>query len=93
MIVGVMKVDLAIFDAQSLKDKRQVIQSVKHRLRDKFNVSVSEVAYGNSPKRCQLGIALVCDESRVIHAQLDKMVELFRHTPGLTLVDYQRELL
>ncbi len=93
MIVGVMKVDVALFDAQSLKDKRRVLQSFKQRVRDKFNVSISEVAHGDSPKRSQIGIALVCDESRVVHAQLDKIVEMFRHTPGLTLVDYQRELL
>jgi uncharacterized protein YlxP (DUF503 family) len=93
MIVGVMKVDLAVFDARSLKDKRRVIQSVKQRLRDRFNVSVAEVDYGDLTQRCLLGIALVCDESRAVHAQLDKMVELLRHTAGLSLLNYERELL
>lgn len=93
MIVGVLTVDVAIFGAQSLKDKRRVIAGLKDRVRRRFNVSVTEVDYLDRPQRCRLGVALVCTESRVIHAQLDKLVELVRHTNGLSLLDYSRELL
>ena len=43
MIVGLCTVELFIPDGHSLKDKRRVLQSVKTRVRDKFNVSVAEV--------------------------------------------------
>ena len=92
MIVGVLTVDLAVFEAQTLKDKRRVVQSLKQRLRDRFNVSVAETDYTNTPKRCQLGVALVSQEARLIHAQLDKIVDLVRSARGLSLVDYRREL-
>ncbi len=84
---------MAIFDAQTLKDKRRVIQGLKQRLRDRFNVSVAETAYGDAPKRCRLGVAIISQESRFIHSQLDKVVELVRRTAGLSLLDYKRELL
>ena len=93
MIVGVLTVELAIFEAQTLKDKRRVIAGLKQRMRDRFNVSVAEVAYRDAPKRCRLGVALVSQESRSIHAQLDKVIELVRRTGGLSLLDYTRELL
>ena len=93
MIIGVLEVELAIFDAQTLKDKRRVIQGLKQRLRDRFNVSVAEIAYGDAPKRCRLGVAIISQESRLIHSQLDKVVELVRRTAGLSLLDYRRELL
>lgn len=93
MLIGVLRVDVTIFEAQSLKDKRQVLQGLKQRMRDRFNVSVTEVEFGDSPKRSQLGVALVSTDSRALHAQLDKIVELFRHTAGLQLVDYNREIL
>jgi len=32
-------------DAHSLKDKRHVVQSLKDRLRHKFNVAVAEIDY------------------------------------------------
>lgn len=41
--VGVLILELRIEHAQSLKDKRQVVKSLKDRLRGKFNVAVSEI--------------------------------------------------
>lgn len=93
MIVGVLTVELAVSDAQSLKDKRRVIQSLKRKLRNRFNVSVAEVGYHDLPKRCRLGVAMVSHESRALHSQLDKVVDLVRRINELSLLDYQRELL
>jgi len=93
MIVGVLTIELAIFDARTLKDKRRIVHGVKQKLRNRFNVSVAEVAYGDSPKRCRLGIAMVSKETRPLHSQLDQLVDLIRSVGGLTLLDYERELL
>jgi hypothetical protein len=41
--VGVLTVELRLEDSHSLKDKRQVMRSLKERLRNKFNVAVSEI--------------------------------------------------
>ena len=92
MIVGVLTVEVAIFEARSLKDKRRVIQGFKQRLRNRFNVSVSEVGHGDAHQRCQLGIAMVSGDSRGLHSQFDKIVDLARATAGLTLLEYEREV-
>jgi len=42
MPVGLLTLELHIQDAQSLKDKRQILRSLKDRLRAKFNVAVAE---------------------------------------------------
>lgn len=93
MIVGVLTVELAIFDARSLKDKRRVLAGLKQKLRNRFNVSVAEVEYLDAPKRSRLAVSIVSRESRVVHSQLDKVVDLVRRTVGLSLVDYERQLL
>jgi uncharacterized protein YlxP (DUF503 family) len=93
MIVAVMTIDVALFEAMTLKDKRRVLQSFVTRLRDKFNVSVTEVGYGDSPKRSKLGVAAVSTDTRAAHAVLDKIVEMVRHTGGMTLLTYEREML
>lgn len=92
MIVGVLTVDVAFLDAQSLKDKRRVVQSVKQKLRNRFNASVAEVDYADLPKRCRLAMAMVSTDSRFVHSQMDKMVELVRGTGGVTLIKYEREV-
>lgn len=92
MIVGVLSVDLAILDARSLKDKRRVLKGLKDRVRHRFNVSVSEVADHDLIKRGRLGVAMVAAESRPIHSQFDKIVDLIRATPNATLIDYERSI-
>ncbi len=41
--VGVLTLELRLEHSHSLKDKRQVVQSLKVRLRHKFNVAVAEI--------------------------------------------------
>ena len=92
MRVGVLTIELAILEARTLKDKRRVIKGFKDRLRNRFNVSVAEVGFGDAPKRFRLGVVMVSKETRPLHSQLDKIVDLVRRTGGLTLIDYQREV-
>ncbi len=42
MIVGLCTVELFLPESQSLKDKRQVLLSLRDRLREKFSLSVAE---------------------------------------------------
>lgn len=93
MTIGVLTLELRVPDAQSLKDKRRVIQSVKVRLRNTYNVSVAEVAYLDDRQRCRLAVAMVSRETRPLHSQLDKLVDLVRRSVNLTLIDYEREIL
>jgi len=41
--IGVLTLELRVEDSHSLKDKRHVVQSLKDRLRVKFNVAVAEI--------------------------------------------------
>ena len=63
MIVGTLRVRLLIREARSLKDKRQVVKSIKDRLRNHFNVSVAEVEAQDSRQLAVLGMALVSNEA------------------------------
>jgi len=42
--IGVLTLELRLEDSHSLKEKRHVVQSLKDRLRHKFNVAVAEIA-------------------------------------------------
>jgi len=56
--VGLLTLELHIAEAQSLKDKRQVLRSLKDRLRNQFNVAVAELDFeqpGGLTVTCQPG--------------------------------------
>jgi uncharacterized protein YlxP (DUF503 family) len=42
-VIGVLTLELRLQNSHSLKDKRHVVQSLKDRLRSKFNVAVAEI--------------------------------------------------
>ncbi|MBA2487610.1 MAG: DUF503 domain-containing protein [Nitrospira sp.] len=93
MIVGLCTMELFIPDGHSLKDKRRVLQSVKSRIRDKFNVSVAEVGDQDLWQKAILGLACVANESAHVNQVLDQAVNLIRAVPTIQLVRSQIELL
>ncbi len=92
MIVGSLRVRMLVRESRSLKDKRRVIQSIKDRLRNEFNVSVAEVDGQDHRQLAVLGIAMVGGESREVMSTLDRMVDALRSHPIAELLDYEREL-
>ena len=93
MTVGLCTVELFIPDGHSLKEKRQVLQSLKTRLRDKFNLSVAEVGDQDLCQKAILGIACVANESAHVNQVLDQAVNLIQSVPVIQLVRSRIELL
>jgi len=65
--VGVLTLELRIDESHSLKDKRQIVKSLKDRLRNKFNVAVAEIDYQDLWQRAL--IAAVTVSSAHPHAE------------------------
>jgi len=93
MVVGILQLRLMIRDAQSLKDKRRIVKSLRDRIRNRFNVSVSEVDSLDLRQQATLGIALATNDPVFADQVLAKVVDLVRATPGAVLVDYETEIL
>ena len=93
MIVGLCTVELFIPDGHSLKAKRQVLLSLKDRLRDKFNVSVAEVGDQDLWQKAVLGVACVANEQAFVNQVLDQAVNLIRSVPMVEVVRVQIEML
>ncbi len=92
MIVGVLRIELSIAEAHSLKDKRRVIKSIKERLGNKFNVSVAEVDALDVWQRAVIGIALVANESRFVRSCLDKIIDWVRKQHTVVVIGYETEV-
>jgi uncharacterized protein len=58
-MIAFLTVELRIEMAQSLKDKRQVVRSVKDRLRASFNVSVAELDASNLWNQATIGVVAI----------------------------------
>ncbi|HWF90815.1 MAG TPA: DUF503 domain-containing protein [Terriglobales bacterium] len=60
-MIAFLTLELRIEAAQSLKDKRRVVRSVKDRLRAHFNVSVAELNASNLWNTATIGVVSVSD--------------------------------
>jgi len=92
MIVGSVKVRLLLRQARTLKDKRQVVQSIKDRLRNGFHVAVAEVDELDNPRLAVLGVALVGAEAYPVRTTLQKVVEALRSHPVAEFLDHEMEV-
>lgn len=92
MIIGALKLKLAIFGATSLKDKRRVVSSLKERLIGRFHVSAAEVGALEHRQQAELGIAMVANDGKFVESCLDKIVDYVRLDPSASLVDYEVEI-
>jgi uncharacterized protein YlxP (DUF503 family) len=60
-MIAFLTLELQIEHAQSLKDKRQVLRSLKDRLRAHYNVAVAELDPSSLWNRATLGIVSISD--------------------------------
>jgi uncharacterized protein YlxP (DUF503 family) len=61
MPIAFLTLEIRIEAAQSLKDKRQVVRSVKDRLRAHFNVAVAELNASSLWNQASIGVVSVSD--------------------------------
>jgi len=93
MIIGVLTLDLDIPAANSLKEKRMVVNRVRDRVRAKFNVAIAEVEENDVWNRAVLGVVTVSNEKVFCNQVLDKVVDEVETIRDCNLEDYSMEFL
>lgn len=61
MVVGIIVWEMEVIGAQSLKDKRRAVKSLKERVRNRFNVSIAETGHQDLWQRAELTACVVAD--------------------------------
>jgi uncharacterized protein YlxP (DUF503 family) len=74
MIVGAAVVEIHVHESQSLKAKRGVVRSIVGRLRNRFNISVSEVGGQGTWQRAVIGLSMTGNEEIPLRRALERAV-------------------
>ncbi|RMF97685.1 MAG: DUF503 domain-containing protein [Candidatus Schekmanbacteria bacterium] len=93
MTVGVLKITLLIPGSRSLKTKRQIVRSIKEKIKGKFNISIAEVGDQDLWQRCELGIAAVNSSRKLVESMIDKIINNIELNGNVRIIDCQREIL
>jgi uncharacterized protein YlxP (DUF503 family) len=96
MPIGKLTVELSIPHAQSLKDRRQVVRSLKDKLRHGFNVSVAELDDAALWNRATLGVVAISGSAAYLAGQMrevDDALHRLSNTLGAEVADSYVEML
>lgn len=72
MIVGACVVELHVEGSQSLKAKRGVVRSIVRRLRNRFNLAVSEIGGQDTWQYAVIGMAAVGADTPTVRSVLER---------------------
>jgi hypothetical protein len=93
MPVGLLTLEIHIEYAQSLKDNRQVLRSLKDRLRARFNVAVAEIAHQELLQRARIGIVTISGDTQYLEESMAAIAAESENVLGRDLVSQEIEYL
>ena len=93
MIVAVALFELHIEYAESLKEKRMVVRSLRDKLRRRFSVAVNEVAFQDLHQRARLAVALIADRRDSADSLLDTIQRFVETNADAVLTGWTSEKL
>lgn len=79
MLLEICSINLYLPDSRSLKDKRNVIKNIKLQIRNKFNVSVSEINNYDLWKKATLGIVGIGNEKIYLNNVIKEMIKFIEN--------------
>jgi len=93
MIVGVMVLDLRSGNTHSLKDKRQLVRSLKEKLRRRFNVAVIESGHQDSWQQAQISLVTIALDQGLLDRIFSRIEVFIEESYPMFAVSVDREYL
>ncbi len=90
MPIAFLTIELRIEASHSLKDKRQVLRSMKDKLRQKFNIAVAEIEVTDLWQRATLGAVSLSDSRDYLEslmASVERYASKLANQSGAEVVD------
>ena len=99
MPVAQLTLEIRIEHAQSLKDRRQVVRSLKDQLKQSFNISVAEMDEAVTWQSATIGVVAISRSRDYLHGLIEeveravrRMLQRTRRGTGRRLLGLHREL-
>ncbi len=92
MQIGCVKIEFYLHGVFSLKEKRNIANSIKQKLRNKFNISIAEVESQDNMNRLVLGVVFVSNNSKMIQRISDKLINTVERITSEEILDISMEI-
>ncbi len=89
MHVAVVRIELHIPAARSLKEKRAVVKPVIEGIRHRFSLSVAETDYQDKWQRAEIGVAVVSSTPSQAEAVVDSVERFVWSHPDIEVCAFK----
>jgi len=87
--LGLLTTELHFGNSQSLKDRRRIMNSLKERVRQRFNVSVFEGDFGDKWQRGELIVSCAAGSVTLVEQSFRSVVALLEEDPRVMVISPQ----
>jgi uncharacterized protein YlxP (DUF503 family) len=93
MTIGILRLAVLIQGSNSLKEKRMVLHSLKAKLRNSFNVAVTQIEDEDKWQKATLAIVGVERDRNNMNSILSRVINFIEDFNRIDLIDYELELI
>lgn len=79
--------------AHSLKEKRAVLERMKMRTKQRYNIAISEIDHQNVWQRTRLALVTVASNKAAADKEMDRALEYLESNPEWQILEISREYL
>ena len=92
MVVGILRIELHLYDNRSLKGKRKIVKSMVEKTKHKFNAAIAEVGSNDKWQKIELGVCTVGNDRRHVDTSLTNILTFLESLGLAEIVDSQMEI-
>lgn len=93
MVIGLLQLELILYDTNSLKAKRSVLSRLRNHIQKKFNVSFSETGNQDLWQRTEISMTTASNDSAVISRIFTAIEKQIETTPQMSIIKRHMEVL
>jgi len=82
-MIALAEVECIIYNAQSLKDKRAVLQRILTRMKQTFNIAAAEMDYQDVWQRTKISIVTVASSKTAVEREIQNALRLIDSFPEI----------
>lgn len=92
LFMAVLTVEFALHGNDNLKAKRRVANSLKQKVRQRFNVAIAEVGTEDSLSRLRLAAVSLSNSERHLRSRMDKCALMMEAVCPEEMIDSEVEI-
>lgn len=91
--VGICDIDLHIENCHSLKERRNILLSLKEKIKNRMNVAICEFGDSNLWQRSQIAIVTCSNTKTIVESTLRNALEFIDNFPSVIVLNSESKII